>query len=315
MLTAFITRAQTLQPSPPVSPPEPTPGYWVHEGTYQFLIRFPEGWPLEGIRWYGVAYLAGFLIAALLLRAYHKHDRSPLNPDQQANLMIAGILGVLLGGRLGYMLFYKFDSFAQDPLILFRVWEGGMASHGGFLGVGLAIALFARMNKVSLFRLGDIMASITPPGLFFGRIANFINGELWGKVTDVSWAVIFTRFDPQSGFLIGYTEPRHPSQLYQAALEGLIPTIYLQWRFWQKGARDRPAGQLCGEFLVLYAVARIIGEIFREPDAFLQTQYHFGLLSRGQLLSVFLLLAGGALIAWARRRARQSTATACEEDA
>ncbi|MGF1450380.1 MAG: prolipoprotein diacylglyceryl transferase [Opitutales bacterium] len=304
MLNEFL-RAQTFRPGAP-TPPEPTPGYWVHEGTYEFLIRFPDGWFLPGIRWYGLAYLTGFLVAALLLRLYHKHDRSPLNPDQQANLMVAGILGVLVGGRLGFMFLYRPDLLRDDILNLFRVWEGGMASHGGFIGVGLAIAIFARLNQLSIYRLADIMASITPPGLFLGRIANFINGELWGKTTDVSWAVIFSRFDAETGMFIGYTEPRHPSQLYQAVLEGLIPALYLQWRMWQKGARKRPPGQLCGEFLILYAIARIIGEIFREPDAFLETKYHFGLLSRGQLLSVFLLIAGIGVIVRARLRARKS---------
>ncbi|MGF1485280.1 MAG: prolipoprotein diacylglyceryl transferase, partial [Opitutales bacterium] len=285
------------------------PGYWVHEGTYQFLLRFPEGWPVEGIRWYGLAYIAGFIAAALLLRLYHKRDRSPLDPDGQANLMIFAIIGVLLGGRLGYMLFYTFDRFLADPTMLIRVWEGGMASHGGFLGVALALILFARLNHLSLFRLADLMATITPPGLLFGRIANFINGELYGKVTDISWAVVFTERSAETGEILYYTEPRHPSQLYQGVLEGLIPTLYLQWRFWQKGARQRPAGQLCGEFLVLYAVARIIGEIFREPDAFLETKYHFGLLSRGQFLSLFLLAAGVGVILWARKRKKPSAPT------
>jgi phosphatidylglycerol:prolipoprotein diacylglycerol transferase len=289
-------------------PPKPTPGYWVHEGTYEFLVRFPEGWPIEGIRWYGLAYLAGFVIAFALLQVYWKRGRSPLNPDAQGNLMLYGICGVLIGGRVGYMLFYSFDRFVADPLILFRVWEGGMASHGGFLGVFVALLLYARVHEVSLFRLGDLVASVVPPGLFLGRVANFINGELWGKVTDVSWAVVFTVQDKAGAFL-GYTEPRHPSQLYQAVLEGLVPLVYLQVRFWGRGARRRPAGQLAGEFLILYAVARIIGEVFREPDAFLEVRYHFGLLSRGQLLSLFLI-AGGVLAIWLARRRGETEAEA-----
>lgn len=273
--------------------------HWVHD-LDPFLFRFPE-WlqigPVEGIRWYGLAYVAGFVIAAFLLHLYWKRGKSPLGPSAQSNLLIAGFLGVLIGGRVGYMLFYDLPGFLDDPLILFQPWRGGMASHGGFIGVTIALVWYSRAHGITLRRLGDIGCTLVPPGLMLGRIANFINGELWGKVSDVSWAVIFPKSASVEGLPPVLIEPRHPSQLYQALTEGLLLLIYVQWRFWR--GKNLAPGQLAGEFLIGYAIARIVSEVFREPDA--GVPLILG-LSRGQFLSVFLLLAGIGVIIWARSR-------------
>ena len=254
------------------------PDYWVHDWS-PFLIRFTENF---GIRYYGLGYVLGFAAGWLLLLQYHKRGRSPFDAEAIADLMTYLVVGVLAGGRLGYFLLYQTGSLAGDPLILFRVWEGGMASHGGFLGVTIAIWLWARKQKRSFFTVSDLVVTATPPGLLLVRIANFINGELPGKVTDVPWAVIFPQYDRQ---------PRHPSQLYEAALEGAFLLAYVQWRFWRSDVVRRRPGRLSGEFFVAYAVVRMIGEQFREPDASLV----FG-VSRGTFYSVFLIVAGAWLI-------------------
>ena len=272
-----------------------TSQYWIHDLS-PFLLRFPENpFGLEGIRYYGLAYLLGFLGAWLLLKVYDQKGKFAIDADARSTLMTAIIIGVLAGGRLGFMLLYDLEAFLSNPLLFFRVDQGGMASHGGFIGVILALAWFAR-NRCGLLELGDVVATVTPIGLFLGRIANFINGELWGRVSKVSWAVIFPEspqiYYPESG-MIG-PEPRHPSQLYEAALEGALLLGYLQWRFWYKRP---PIGQLGGEFLLGYGLVRIIGEHFREPDAGLILGF-----SRGQFYSIFLIIAGSALIYIARRR-------------
>ena len=317
---------------------------WVHDLS-PYLIRFPEGLQevihLPGIRWYGLAYLAGFVSAYLLLRRYHAKGRSPYEGEQILNLMTFLILGVLLGGRLGFFLFYRLDSLLEDPLVGFRVWEGGMASHGGFLGVLIALAWYARITRQSLLAVGDIVVTVTPPGIFFGRIANFINGELYGNTTEgVAWACKFpseirvwdltkpdfaTRYQALFGKLsefgittygqmvtairagheditlivASYLSPRHPSQLYAAALEGLIPFLYLQLRFWRSDHQKRPVGQLSGEFLCLYAIVRIIGEIFREPD--IQLGLLFDYFSMGSLLSLLTIIVGLFIILFLKK--------------
>lgn len=281
---------------PPATTPAPTPGYWVHN-LDPFLIRFPEGWPIEGLRWYGLAYVAGFIVAGVLLHFYYKRGRSPLNPDQQSVLMTVLVLGVLVGGRLGYVLGYMLSRnpriLLDDPLVIFRVSEGGMASHGGMLGVWAALGWFAWKYRVRFWRLMDITVSLAPAGIFFGRIANFINGELWGRETTVSWAVIFKAHTPWGeAFLL----PRHPSQLYAAGLEGLLLLVWTQWRFWRCRL---PEGQLVGEAMLGYAAVRIFGEFFREPDE--GVSLILG-LSRGQFYSVFLALLGIAVIVRARRK-------------
>lgn len=273
-----------------------TGDYWVHDLS-PFLLRFPENaLGLEGIRYYGLAYLLGFLAAWLLLRLYDRKGRFALPADERATLLTAIILGTLAGGRIGYVLLYDLGAFLRNPLVLFRIDQGGMASHGGFLGVIIALAWFSRRHEKSLFDVADVLTTTAPVGIFFGRIANFINGELWGKPTTVSWAVIFPDSPHVHNAVTGFgPEPRHPSQLYAAALEGLLLLAYVQWRFWR--ARP-PAGQLGGEFLVGYAVVRIFGEIFRAPDAPLILG-----LSRGQFYSVLFFLAGIFVIFLARKKA------------
>ena len=262
--------------------------YWV-DNLSPFLIRFTDS---IGVRWYGLAYLAGFLCSAWLLIRYARAGRSLLAADQVGDLMVAVICGVMVGGRLGsYLLYDGYQNFSRDPFAIFRVWEGGMSSHGGIVGVAVALALYAHFRKVPYFHLGDLCASTAPIGLFFGRLANFVNGELWGKISYVPWAVIFPRSEPSRPF--SAIPPRHPSQLYEAGLEGLVLYAYLQWRFWKSDIVTAKPGRLAGEFFIVYAVVRIIGERFREPDAGLILD-----LSRGTFYSVFMIVAGLILWLW-----------------
>ena len=262
--------------------------HWTHDLS-PFLWKFPESmsdWGPGGIRWYGFAYLMGFVCAYLLLKFYYKKKRSPYDSEQIMNLMTFQILGVLLGGRIGYSILYQWNSLIEDPLTVFRVWEGGMASHGGFIGVAIATIWYAKQSKQEIMPISDLIVTVVSPGLFFGRIANFINGELWGEITTLKWGVLF----PQApDFALGIA--RHPSQIYAAILEGLLTFIYIQWRFWRCNITNRNPGMLSGEFLVVYSLARITNEIFREPDASLILG-----LSRGQFYSIFLLIGGVFLI-------------------
>jgi phosphatidylglycerol:prolipoprotein diacylglycerol transferase len=203
------------------------------------------------------------------------------------------VFGVLLGGRLGYFLLYQIDLLSVDPFAFFRVWEGGMASHGGFIGVLIALWWWSRRRQVPLLHVSDLIVTTAPAGLFFGRLANFINGELVGRITSVSWAVIFPHNEIDRGLVRAF--PRHPSQLYQAALEGLLLLAYMQWRFWRSDAARTQPGRLSGEFLIAYAIVRSIGEQFREPDASLL----FG-LTRGTFYSLFLI-GGGLYLIWRSR--------------
>lgn len=258
-----------------------------------FALRFPEGWVLDGIRWYGLSYLAGFAIAMLLFNLYSKKGRSPLSPDDNSSLITYLLFGVIVGGRLGYMLFYDFGNFVSNPLSLFQIWKGGMASHGGFIGVVLAMLFFARAKKVSFWKIADIVTTVCTPGIFLGRLANFVNGELWGKVSDVPWAMIFPR-SAAAGTAVENIAARHPSQLYEAFAEGLLIFAFLQWRFWRG---NLPKGRIAGEFLSLYAVVRIVCEIFREPDVGVEPILG---LSRGTFYSVLTLVAGLAIIAYSK---------------
>jgi len=259
--------------------------FWVHNLS-PFLIRFNENF---GIRYYGLAYLAGFVASGWLLRVYYRAGRSSLDSNAIFDLMTAVITGVIVGGRLGYFLLYQPELLFHDPLVLFRVWEGGMASHGGMLGVLMAVWWFTRKRPIGLLPVLDLVISTAPIGLFFGRVANFWNGELWGVPSRVPWAVIFPASPPP-------LMPRHPSQLYEALLEGLLLFVFIQWRFWKSpGARTQP-GRLTGEFLIAYALARSLGEVFREPDAGLILG-----LSRGTFYSFLFIAAGLGFIAWSAR--------------
>lgn len=260
--------------------------YLVHEPT-PFL---GPHWGNFGIRFYGLGYILGFLAAAWLFARYARAGRAQLPPAKISDLMVTLVIGVMLGGRIGSFLLYHPADLVRDPLSFFRVWEGGMASHGGFIGVALALAWFARRHRIPFLHLGDLIVSAAPVGLMLVRIANYLNGELWGKVTTVSWGVIFS----QTG---GGDLPRHPSQLYQAGLEGALLLAYMQWRFWRTDVVTGKPGRLSGEFLVAYAVLRALGEIFREPDP-------AGLilgLSRGTFYSIFVVGAGLWLIMRTRR--------------
>ncbi|MBO7521017.1 MAG: prolipoprotein diacylglyceryl transferase [Opitutales bacterium] len=266
-----------------------------------FAVHFPEGWFLEGIRWYGLAYLAGFLIGLWLLNFYYKKNRSPLNPDETSSLLTYMIFGIIIGARLGYMLFYDFDHFAREPMSVFYITKGGMASHGGFIGVAIALALFSKIHKVEFFKLSDLIALVATPGIFLGRIANFVNGELWGKVSNVPWAMRFPASDPTQP--VSQIAPRHPSQLYEAFAEGLLIFVILQIRFFKS---KPPTGQITGEFFILYAIARIVCEIFREPDVGVSLIKIGSLeLSRGTFYSLFCLVLGIIFVAIAQARAKK----------
>ncbi len=269
----------------------PTPfAYWVHDLS-PFLVRFSDN---VGIRYYGLAYVLGALASVWLLFRYARAGRSQLPAALVWDFIMAVVLGVMLGGRIGsYLLYDGWRTFPEDPLAIFRVWEGGMASHGGFVGVACALGWFSWRHKIPYLHLGDLIVSTTPVGLgVLGRTANFINGELWGKVTDVPWAVIFPRSVPP-GVPLSLIPPRHPSQLYEAALEGVLLLAFVQWRFWRSDIVRTKPGRMAGEFLVAYSVLRAVGEVFREPDEGIDLI--FG-LSRGTFYSLFLAAAGVWLV-------------------
>jgi phosphatidylglycerol:prolipoprotein diacylglycerol transferase len=266
--------------------------FWTHDLS-PFLIRFTENF---GIRYYGLSYLLGFVAGAWLLHLYRRTGQSKVPAEKISDLIVALVIGVMLGGRIGSFLLYHPDLLIHDPLSFFRVWEGGMASHGGMVGVALALVWFSRKQRIPFLHLGDLITSVAPAGLLFGRIANFINGELWGKPSTVPWAIIFEKTG-------GGPLPRHPSQLYEAGLEGVALFAFMQWRFWRSDIVQRSPGRLSGEFLIAYAIVRAICEIFREPDE--GVSLIFG-LSRGTFYSLFLVIAGIALIAWAQHNAART---------
>lgn len=240
------------------------------------------------IHWYGVMYLVAFALAYWLANRAAAKPGSGWTSDQVSDLLFYGFLGVILGGRLGYILFYNFEHVLQQPSYLFKIWEGGMSFHGGLIGVLLAMALFARKYQKSYLALGDFVAPLVPLGLAAGRIGNFINGELWGRPTDVPWAMVFP-----TGGAIG----RHPSQLYHVALEGLLLFIVILLVRRMKLA----TGVVGGVFLMGYGIARFSVEFFREPDA------HLGVLSlgmtMGQWLCIPMMLAGLVIIILANKKA------------
>lgn len=233
------------------------------------------------IRWYGLMYLIGFMASLFLLNRHADKPNSGWTREQVSDLLFYGFLGVILGGRFGYVLFYQFDLFIQNPLYLFRITEGGMSFHGGLIGVILAMFYIAKKQNRLFFEVADLVAPTIPIGLGMGRLGNFINGELWGRVTDVPWAFIF----PQAGLL-----PRHPSQLYQFALEGVALFILLQW--YQR--RTKKLGAVSGMFLLGYGIARSLVEFVREPDQHLGLYLHF--FTQGQLLSIPMIIFGIYLI-------------------
>jgi|SRR5688572_12501788 len=274
-------------------------------------IAFPlPMWP-HGVHWYGIMYLLGFGFAWWLGRRRIRAGRLPgVNEDGFGDLLFYGMLGVIVGGRVGYVLFYALDAFLADPLMLFRINEGGMSFHGGLLGVMLAGAFWTWKHRLHYFDTVDFMAPLVPAGLGFGRLGNFIGGELWGKPTGGGWGVVFPDGLPAqyahlpmdqlrqlhaSGALDAFA--RHPSQLYQAALEGLVMTVVLVWY----SRRPRPRYAVSGLFGVLYGTFRFLVEFVREPDAHIG-YLAGGWLTMGQVLSVPLVVVGVALL-WLSRRA------------
>jgi phosphatidylglycerol:prolipoprotein diacylglycerol transferase len=260
-----------------------------------FAIPFPAIDPVLisigpfAIRWYALAYILGIVLGWRLMRRIVQRPGWRVTPEAVDDLVFYVTLGVILGGRLGYVLFYQPDHYLDRPLELLAVWRGGMSFHGGLIGVLVATWLFARKRNLAFFELTDALAIVTPIGLCLGRIANFINAELWGRFTDVPWGVIF----PNAGL-----EPRHPSQLYEAGLEGVVLFAVMLWA--ARGAHaPSDNGRLSGIFLVGYALARITVELFREPD--LQIGYLAGGITMGQLLSLPMLAFGLFLILRARR--------------
>lgn len=253
------------------------------------MIAYPDIDPIAvslgpiAIHWYGLMYLIGF-VSAYYLGVYRaKRSEGLWTSEQVSDMIFYGAMGVILGGRLGYILFYQFPSFLENPLMLFRIWEGGMSFHGGLLGVIFAMWMFARKTKKHTIDILDFAAPFVPIGLGLGRLGNFIGGELWGKPTDVSWAMIFPGDPLQLA--------RHPSQLYQFALEG-VALFAILWFFSQK---QKPRYCVSGMFLLLYGIFRILVEFVREPDP--QLGYiAFGWLTQGQILSTPMVLLGVGLL-------------------
>lgn len=259
------------------------------------MIAYPEIEPVAfslgplKVHWYGLMYLAGFALALWLGSVRARASNGLWRPEQVSDLVFYGAVGVILGGRCGYVLFYHFDYFVSDPLWLFRVWDGGMSFHGGLIGVLLAMWLYGRTLGKGFFQVTDFLAPMVPLGLGLGRIGNFIGGELWGRTTDVPWAMVFPTDPSQLA--------RHPSQIYQFFLEGVVLFVVL----WCYSAKPRPRMAVSGLFLVIYGLARIVVEFVREPDAQLGF-IAFDWLTMGQLLSVPMVAAGAAMMFRAYRR-------------
>ena len=270
----------------------------------QFLtITFPAIDPVAisigplAIRWYALAYICGIVLGWIYARALIRNEKlwggpAPIVPVQLDDFILWVTLGIILGGRTGYVLFYNPAFFIQHPAAILKLWEGGMSFHGGFLGCVAAVMLFALKNNISILSLGDITTAVAPIGIFLGRLANFIKGELWGREADASvpWRMIF----PDDALQLF----RHPSQLYEAALEGILLFTILAVMI-RMGALKRP-GLILGSFIAIYGLARITGEFFREPDP--QLGFLWGGLTMGMLLSVPMIIAGAILIMMAWRR-------------
>ena len=257
------------------------------------------------LRWYALAYIAGLMFGWWIVLRAVRTERlwtgpAPMTPDQVERLLTWIIVGVILGGRLGYVLFYDLSTYLADPLQIFQVWNGGMAFHGGLAGVVIAALWFGRREKIPLLTLGDLLAMATPVGLMLGRLANFVNAELWGRPTTLPWGVVFPGEAAQTCPGIEGICARHPSQLYQAGLEGFLLAVVLFWLVFRMGALKRP-GLVMGAFLVGYGLARFVVEFVRQPDAQFVSEGNpigwavqlgdYG-LTMGQLLSLPMIALG-----------------------
>ncbi len=273
-----------------------------------FVLPFPAIDPVLieigpfAIRWYALAYIVGIFIGWWYARRLVANGRlwgvdgAPLRPVDIDDFVVWAAVGIVVGGRLGYVLFYDLPRFIDQPAEIVAVWHGGMSFHGGFLGTILAMVLFARRRGIPIWSLIDVIAPSVTFGLFFGRLANFINGELWGRVSDAPWAMVF----PDAGPL-----PRHPSQLYEAALEGVVLFVVLRLLIHRYHRLSTP-GFVAGGFAAGYGAARTFVEFFREPDV--QVGYLAGGLTMGMALSIPMIVAGLALMVWSARRPSGATA-------
>lgn len=273
-----------------------------------FALPFPSIDPVLieigpfALRWYALAYIFGIFLGWWYAKRLVANQRlwgppgSPMKPSDIDDFVVWCTLGIILGGRIGYVLFYDLSRFTENPFAIFALWEGGMSFHGGFLGTVLAMVLFARARRIPTWSLIDVIAPSVTFGLFLGRCANFINGELYGRATDVPWAMVFPGGGP---------EPRHPSQIYEALLEGLVLFIVLRILTNRLGKLRQP-GFVAGAFAAGYGAARTFVEFFREPD--IQIGYLAGGLTMGMLLSIPMVVAGVILMVWASRRKPAETA-------
>lgn len=268
---------------------------------YQYnaeVLEFPQLSPIMfsigaiDFYWYGMMYVIGFVSFWVLSLRRAANPASGIRPEQVGDMLFYGIIGVIVGGRMGYILFYQFERFMADWTVLLRIWEGGMSFHGGVLGVLLALWLFARKQKQSFLKTIDFCIPPIPIGLCAGRIGNFINGELWGRPSDLPWAMVFPHVDAL---------PRHPSQLYEAVLEGLFLFVVL----WIYASKPHPYGRVAGWFAILYSGVRFLVEFTRAPDPHLQF-IAWDWLTMGQLLSVPLCAAGILLLYLSRRQVIRS---------
>jgi phosphatidylglycerol:prolipoprotein diacylglycerol transferase len=251
------------------------------------------------LRWYSLAYLAGIFIGYWYLLKLVKQPGAPMGRRHADDLVFYAALGVILGGRIGYVLFYHLGQYLRHPIEILKLWDGGMSFHGGVIGTSLGIFYFARKEKLSWLRVHDYVACCVPFGLFFGRLANFINQELWGAVTTVPWAVRFIEVDRFGQHMLG--PPRHPSQLYEAFLEGIVLFAILAFMFWRTKARYEP-GKLVGAFLFFYGCFRFAIEFIREPDSQLVQFAQATHLHMGQWLSLPMILGGLYLMLTAAKR-------------
>ncbi len=283
----------------------------MYEALHLFaLMPFPNINPVAfsigplAIHWYGLAYVAGIMLGWFYARrlaanaSLWRNDQSPITAAQLDDFLVWVAAGIVLGGRIGYILFYDLAAVAANPIRAIEIWNGGMSFHGGFIGATIAMIIFARRNAIPVWSMFDTVAAVVPFGLFFGRIANFINGELWGRLSDAPWAVVFPTGGPFS---------RHPSQLYEAGLEGIVLVLVLALMIFRFKALKIP-GTIAGTFVVGYALCRIFVEFFREPDAQLGYLLGTSWLTMGMVLSLPMIAAGQ----WAIVRARAAVTSAAK---